>query len=294
MTNDATPLTTDGRSQPRKGWGHELALTAAEELRDRIGAPPEILLVLGSGLGPLAASVEEAVEVSFDDLPEFPAARVEGHAGKYLAGTLEGVRVLVQAGRLHAYEGHPMEIVVLPTRIAVELGVQTFVFTNAAGGIHRQLDPGSLMLIEDHLNLLGRNPLAGPVQGDEVRFPDMSTPYDPELRALAREAAMTEGIPLIEGTYAAVLGPSYETPAEIRMLRTMGADAVGMSTVPETITARASGRRVLGFSLITNRASGLSLETLDHADVVEVGRRAGRELEKILRRILPEMAGGGS
>ena len=272
------------------GRGHELAVAAARALREKIGEPPDVLLVLGSGLGALAESVDDAVEVSFDELPGFPAARVEGHAGKYLCGTVEGVRVLVQAGRLHAYEGHPMELVVLPTRIAVELGVRTIVLTNAAGGIHRQLDAGSLMLIEDHINLLGRNPLTGPVQGDEVRFPDMSQPYDPELRALARDAAMKEGIPLIEGTYAAVLGPSYETPAEVRMLRTMGADAVGMSTVPETITARASGLRVLGFSMVTNKGSGLSLETLDHADVVAVGRRAGRELEKILRRILPSLA----
>jgi len=275
-----------------RGRGHELAVAAATVLREKIGDPPKILLVLGSGLGDLKDRVEDPVEVSFDELPGFPAARVEGHAGKYLCGTIEGVRVLVQAGRLHAYEGHPTELVVLPTRIAVELGIEVLVLTNAAGGIHRQLDGGSLMLIEDHINLLGSNPLTGAVQGDELRFPDMSEPYDPELRALARDAAMKEGIPLIEGTYVAVLGPSYETPAEVRMLRTMGADAVGMSTVPETIVARASGLRVLGFSMVTNKGSGLSLETLDHADVVEVGRRAGKELEKILRRVLPALAAG--
>jgi len=274
------------------GRGHELAVAAATVLREKIGDPPKILLVLGSGLGDLKDRVEYPVEVSFDELPGFPAARVEGHAGKYLCGTIEGVRVLVQAGRLHAYEGHPTELVVLPTRIAVELGIEVLVLTNAAGGIHRQLDGGSLMLIEHHNNLLGSNPLTGAVQGDELRFPDMSEPYDPELRALARDAAMKEGIPLIEGTYVAVLGPSYETPAEVRMLRTMGADAVGMSTVPETIVARASGLRVLGFSMVTNKGSGLSLETLDHADVVEGGRRAGKELEKILRRVLPALAAG--
>jgi purine-nucleoside phosphorylase len=270
--------------------GHDKAAAAAAALRERIGPPPKILLVLGSGMGPMADAVDDAVEVSFDELPGFPPARVEGHAGKYLSGTLEGVGVLVQAGRLHAYEGHPMEMVVLPIRIAVELGIDTVVLTNAAGGIHPQLDAGSLMLLDDHINFMGRGPLTGPVQGEELRFPDMSAPYDPELRALAREAALAERIPLIEGTYAGLLGPSYETPAEVRMLQKLGVDAVGMSTVPETITARASGLRVLAFSLVTNKGSGLSMDTLDHADVVEVGKTAGKDLERILRRVLRSLA----
>jgi len=266
--------------------GHDRVIAAAAALRDRIGMPPKILLVLGSGLGRLAESVDDAAEVSFADLPGFPEASVEGHAGKYISGTLEGVPVLVQAGRLHAYEGHPMEIVVMPIRIAVELGVQTVILTNAAGGIHPQLEAGSLMLLDDHINFMGRSPLAGPVQGGETRFPDMSAPYDPQLRALAREAALAERIQLIEGTYAGLLGPSYETPAEVRMLQKLGVDAVGMSTVPETIAARASGLRVLAFSLVTNKGSGLSNETLDHVDVVAVGREAGKDLERILRRVL--------
>jgi purine-nucleoside phosphorylase len=270
--------------------GHEMAVAAAAALRERIGTPPKALLVLGSGLGPMAESVDGAVQVSFDELPGFPAARVEGHAGKYLSGRLEGVEVLVQAGRLHAYEGHPMDLVVLPIRIAVELGIETVILTNAAGGIHPQLDAGSLMLIDDHINFIGQSPLTGAVQGDETRFPDMSAPYDPELRALARDAALVERIPLIEGTYAGLLGPSYETPAEVRMLQKLGVDAVGMSTVPETITARASGLRVLAFSLITNKGSGLSMEKLDHADVVEVGRTAGKDLERILRRVLRSLS----
>ncbi len=269
---------------------HELAVAAAAVLKARIGAPPKILLVLGSGLGPMAESVEDAIEVSFQTLPGFPPAKVEGHAGKYLSGTLEGVPVLVQAGRLHAYEGHDMSIVVLPIRIAVELGIETVVLTNAAGGIHPQLDAGSLMLLDDHINFMGLSPLTGAVQGNEIRFPDMSAPYDPELRALARAAALEEHIRLIEGTYAGLLGPSYETPAEVRMLQKLGADAVGMSTVPETITARASGLRVLAFSVITNKGSGLSSDPLDHADVVEVGRRAGKDLERILRRVLPSLS----
>ena len=270
--------------------GHELAVVAAASLKERLDTTPKILLVLGSGLGPMAESVEDAVEVSFEELPGFPAARVEGHSGKYLAGTLEGVPVLVQAGRLHAYEGHPMELVVLPIRIAVELGIEVVVLTNAAGGIHSQLDAGSLMLIDDHINFIGRSPLSGPVQGGETRFPDMSAPYDADLRSLAREAALEERIPLIEGTYAGLLGPSYETPAEVRMLQHLGADVVGMSTVPETITARASGLRVLGFSLVTNKGSGLSPDTLDHADVVAVGRRAGKDLERILRRVVRSLS----
>lgn len=269
---------------------HEMAVEAAAVLTERIGTPPKILLVLGSGLGLMAESVDDAVEVSFDELPGFPAARVEGHAGKYVSGTLEGVPVLVQAGRLHAYEGHDISLVVLPIRIAVELGIEIVVLTNAAGGIHPQLDAGSLMLLDDHINFMGLSPLTGVVQGRETRFPDMSVPYDRELRMLAREAALAERIPLIEGTYGGLLGPSYETPAEVRMLQRLGVDAVGMSTVPETITARASGLRVLAFSLVTNKASGLSMEPLDHADVVEVGRRAGKDLERILRRVLPAMS----
>lgn len=266
--------------------GEDLVRTAAAVLRAELGDPPNVLLVLGSGLGPLADSVEDPVEVPFEALPGFPAAGVEGHAGKYVAGSLEGRRVLVQAGRLHVYEGYPMELVVRPMRIASTLGIRITILTNAAGGIDRQLGPGSLMLLDDHINLMGGNPLVGPVQPGEARFPDMSAPYDPELQELAMQAALAERIPLVRGTYAAMLGPSYETPAEVRMLERMGADAVGMSTVPEAITARASGMRVIAFSLVTNRAAGLSDEPLDHDDVVEIGREAGGALERILRRVL--------
>ncbi|RMH11091.1 MAG: purine-nucleoside phosphorylase, partial [Gemmatimonadetes bacterium] len=186
----------------------------------------------------------------------------------------------------HAYEGHPMEVLCAPVRVARRLGVHTCIFTNAAGGAAPRLGPGSLMLIDDHINLLWRSPLAGPVLDGETRFPDMSAPYDPALQRLALEVARDARVPLERGTYAAVLGPSYETPAEVRMLRWMGADAIGMSTVPEVITARAAGLRVLGFSLITNRAAGLSGQPLSHDEVVEVGRRAGARLEGILRGVL--------
>lgn len=266
--------------------GENLVQAAAAALRAELGDPPNVLLVLGSGLGPMADSVEDPVEVPFEALPGFPAAGVEGHAGKYLAGSLDGRSVLVQAGRLHAYEGYPMDLVVRPMRIAAALGIGVAILTNAAGGINRQLGPGSLMLLDDHINLMSRNPLVGPVQPGEERFPDMSAPYDPQLLDHAVQAALAEGIPLVRGTYAAMLGPSYETPAEVRMLDRMGVDAVGMSTVPEAITARASGMRVVAFSLVTNRAAGLSDEPLSHDDVVEIGRKAGGALERILRRVL--------
>jgi len=236
------------------------ARRAADLLADRLGARPEVAVVLGSGLGGLVEALDDPVEVAFADVPGFPSAGVKGHAGRYVGGTLNGRTVLMQAGRFHVYEGHPMAVIAAPVRIAAALGVRTLVVTNAAGGAARHLGPGDVMLIDDHLNLMFRSPLLGPVREGEVRFPDMSAPYDSELQALALEVARLERTELARGTYAAVAGPSYETPAEVRMLRWMGADAIGMSTVPEVVTARAAGLRCLGFSLITNRAAGLSLE----------------------------------
>lgn len=259
---------------------------AAEAVRTKLGERPEVLLVLGSGLGGLVDLVEGAVSIPFEDVPGFPPIGVKGHSGRYVAGSLDGRRVLIQAGRFHLYEGHPVELVCAPVRIAVELGVKAGVFTNAAGGISRELKPGSLMLIDDHINLQWRSPLAGPVVAGDERFPDMSAPYDADLQRLALEAALAQGERLERGTYAAVMGPSYETPAEVRMLARMGADAVGMSTVPEVITARAMGLPCLGFSLITNRAAGLSLEPLDHEDVMDVGAKAGVHLSKIIRDVV--------
>jgi purine-nucleoside phosphorylase len=263
---------------------------AAQVLRERITVEPRVLLVLGSGLGPLAESVQDHVIVPFEAVGGLPSVGVAGHAGRWIAGHLEGEQVLVQSGRFHFYEGHGAEVVGAPVRIAQRLGVDTVILTNAAGGIAKELDPGSIMLIDDHLDFLHRGPLAGPVQAGEARFPDMSAPYDPLLQRLALEAALELGIQLTRGTYAALLGPSYETPAEIRMLERLGVQAVGMSTVPEVIVARALGVRALAFSLITNKAAGLGQGTLGHDEVVEVGRAAAGSLEALVRGVMRRLA----
>jgi purine-nucleoside phosphorylase len=260
--------------------------TAAGLLRDRLPWEPEILAVLGSGLGFLADAVEESVSVSFEELPGLPPAGVAGHQGRYVAGLLEGRRTLIQAGRFHVYEGHRLDMVAAPIRIAAALGVERLLLTNAAGAINPSFEPGTIMVIHDHLNLMGRNPLIGPAREGEPRFPDMSSAYDAGLRRLAGEVAHEQGLVLAEGVYAGVTGPTYETPAEIRMLATLGADAVGMSTVPEVITARARGMRVLAFSLITNMAAGISPEPLSHEEVLEAGREAAGRFEKLVRGVL--------
>lgn len=263
---------------------------AAEALGRRLQTRPAVHLVLGSGLSGLADLVEDPVPVDFRDLPGFPAPTVEGHAGRFVSGRLEGVPVLVQAGRFHLYEGHDPALAAGPVRVGHRLGARTLIVTNAAGGIRRDLAPGSLMLLDDHIQLQFRSSLRGPVHPGEGRFPDMSRPYDPELGRLAGQVALDLGIHLTSGTYAAVLGPSYETPAEIRMLERMGADAVGMSTVPEVVAARALGTSCLGISLVTNLAAGRSLEPLDHAEVVAVGREAGRRLASLLRGVLARLS----
>jgi purine-nucleoside phosphorylase len=211
---------------------------------------------------------------------------VAGHEGRIVFGEVEGKATLIQAGRFHYYEGHGGGVVEGPVRLAARLGAGTAIFTNAAGGIAPHLGPGSILLLNDHINLMGRSPLLGPVRSGEVRFPDMSLPYDRELQRLAREAALEKSISLETGVYAALLGPSYETPAEIRFLRGAGADAVGMSTVPEVITARALGMRVLGFSLITNVAAGLGSGHLGHGEVLETGRSLGGGLMELIRALL--------
>lgn len=263
---------------------------AAAVLRERIGEePPDALLILGSGLSDIAGSAEDPVEVPFPELPGFPGAGVRGHAGRYVAGRLEGRRVLVQAGRFHVYEGHPLDVVCAPTRVASALGIGTLLVTNAAGSLHRRVRPGSIVLLDDHLNFMFRSPLAGPVLPGEERFPDMSAPYDPALQELALESARELGIELQRGTYVAVTGPSYETPAEIRMLGRLGATVVGMSTVPEVVTAAARGMRCLGFSMVTNYGSGLGSEPLSHDEVVATGREAGGTLERLVRRIVRDL-----
>ncbi|MHB1193380.1 MAG: purine-nucleoside phosphorylase [Longimicrobiales bacterium] len=262
---------------------------AARLLGDRMAATPVATLVLGSGLGHVVDAVEDPVSIAFQELPGFPAAGVAGHAGRFVAGRLGGRYVLVQAGRYHAYEGHPGEVVAAPVRLSAALGVGTLVLTNAAGGVDPALEPGDLVLLDDHLNLTCRSPLVGAVADGEVRFPDMTHPYDPDLARLALSVAEELGVPLRRGVYAALLGPSYETAAEIRMLRALGADVVGMSTVPEVLVARARGMRCMALSMVTNKGTGLSAEPLSHAEVVGVGRDAGRRvgalLEGVVRRL---------
>jgi purine-nucleoside phosphorylase len=246
--------------------------------RDR----PAAALVLGSGLGRFTEALEAARRMSFEEIPGFPAAGVAGHAGELVLGWLGHRAVLCQRGRFHAYEGHDASVLALPVRVLARLGIATLVVTNAAGGIRRELRPGSLMAIADHLNLTFRNPLHGPVHPGEQRFPDMSEPYDAGLRGLAHEVATGERIELADGVYAGVAGPSYETPAEIAMLDRMGADAVGMSTTLEVVAARAAGLRVSGFSLITNMAAGRGGGRLTHEEVLSTARAAAGTLERLL------------
>ena len=259
---------------------------AAAFLAGRIGAAPEVALVLGSGLGALAEAVEDAVVIPYEEVPGFAASTVVGHAGRLVAGRLEGRRVLAFQGRYHAYEGHPAPALAMPIRAAAAMGAGTLLVTCAAGGVNPERRPGDLMLIEDHLNLMGQNPLVGPVLPGEVRFPDMTRAYDRALMAEAEAVAAEEGIALSRGVYAALLGPSYETPAEVRMLATLGADAVGMSTVPEVIAAGAGGVRVLGIALITNVAAGISGAALTHDEVVAAGAEAAERFQRLVRGVI--------
>ncbi len=263
---------------------------AAEAVASAI-APrrPRVAVVLGSGLGFLGEEVADAVRVPYARIPGFPQPTVAGHAGELIAGTVEGVPIVAQSGRFHLYEGHDPWTAALPVRVFAALGVGTLVVTNAAGGIRRTFRPGTLMLIADHLNLQFRNPLVGPVEAGDERFPDMSDPYDRELRALARRVAAERRIALEEGVYCGLLGPSYETRAEIEMLKRFGADAVGMSTVPEVVAARARGVRVVGISTITNLAAGLGAQTLDHREVLETAERVKHQLADLVKGILREL-----
>ena len=264
----------------------------ARILRERGGLRPSVHLVLGSGLGGLAEMVEDPVHTHFGQLPGLPATSVEGHEGRFLTGWLAGVPVLMQSGRFHYYEGVGAEVVAAPVRVGRALGTKTVVLTNAVGGIRRDLVPGSIMLVDDHLGLAFRAPLAGAVVAGEERFPEMSRPYDPELMALAEAAALEAGVLLTRGTYGWVVGPNFETPAEVRALRVLGADVVGMSTVPEAIVARAGGQRVLAFSVVTNRAAGLGEGPIDHEDVTAYGVEAGRGLGALIEGVVRGIGGG--
>ena len=250
---------------------------------------PVALLILGSGLGGLTARLPSASRLPYRDIPGFPVPTVEGHAGELVTGRLAGREVLVQSGRFHVYEGHDADTSALPVRIAAALDIGTVVVTNAAGGIRRSFRPGTLMLVADTINLSFRSPLVGAVREGETRFPDMSDPWDAGLRAIARDVARARGIALAEGVYAGVLGPSYETPAEIRMLERLGADAVGMSTVPEVLAARAAGLRCLGVSTITNLAAGISPTPLSHDEVMAAARAAGNTLGDLLEGVIERL-----
>ena len=268
-------------------FGRDAACRSADAIRLRLGdISPKVGVVLGSGLGGLAADIERSKSIPFDDIPGFPAVSVQGHAGALISGELGGREIVALAGRFHMYEGHTPQLAAFPVRVMRELGVSTYFASNAAGGVRRDLAAGDLMIINDHLNLTGVNPLTGPVEKGDERFPDMSAPYDPELRELMRRAALQVGIEVKEGVYAWLPGPSFETPAEVRMLERLGADAVGMSTVPEVIVARAMGMRVAAMSCIANAASGVTDAPVLHADVLEVTARAARGFQALVREFL--------
>lgn len=256
--------------------------SAAAFLRDALGdRTPRLAMILGSGLGSVVEELEDQRAVSYSEIPYFAAPSVRGHTGRVVAGRLAGVEVLAFAGRFHLYEGHSPATAALPVRVAHALGAGVLLVSNAAGGINRRLRPGDLMIIRDQINLMWRDPLTGPTLSGESRFPDMSDAYDPELAAMLRGAALRAGMVVAEGVYAGVCGPSYETPAEIRMLERLGADAVAMSIIPEVIAARALGVRVAGLSCITNPAAGLSSRALDHAEVLRVAERISASFARL-------------
>ena len=264
--------------------------SAADMLRARLTPVPDVAVVLGSGLGDFADGLTGAISTPYRDIPNWPSSAVIGHAGKLVVGDLGGRRVAALSGRAHFYEGHDLRTVTFATRVLGLLGVKRLILTNAAGGINLSFKPGTLMILDDHINLLGSNPLVG--ANDErfgQRFPDMTEVYSKRLRQIADEAASARKVAVAHGVYVAVHGPSYETPAEIRFLRTIGADAVGMSTVPEALVARHMGLAVLGISCITNPAAGVLPEPLRHDEVMEVARRVRGEFASLLEGIIERL-----
>jgi len=282
---------------------YENAAKAADFLKSKISAEPAIALVLGSGLGAFADEIEDAVKIPYEEIPGFARSTVEGHAGQLVIGKIDGKAVIVQQGRFHFYEGYDMQQVMLPVRTFAVMGVKSLVLTNAAGSLNTDMPPGTLMVISDHLNCMGVNPLRGP--NDErlgVRFPDMTEVYDREFQSIAEAAAeeiaherFEKGIDkprtdfINRGIYCALSGPTYETPAEIRMYRSFGADAVGMSTVPEAIAARHAGIKVLGISCITNYGAGMSDEAINHSEVMETGARVADVFKDLLKRVIAKI-----
>lgn len=265
---------------------------AGEFIRMRLGdrAVPQLGVILGSGLGGLAEQIQDPIAIPYSEIPNFPVSTVEGHAGQLVIGTLEGTPVVALQGRFHLYEGYEAHQVVFPIRCLARVGVQAFLVSNAAGGVNRGFKPGDLMVIDDHLNLTGQNPLMGS-HDDRLgpRFPDMSEAYDGRFRALTHEAAQELGLVLKQGVYAVLSGPSYETPAEVRMLERLGCDACGMSTIPEVVACRQMGVRVLGISLISNHAAGISPTPLTHEEVITTANAVADDFAKLVRTLLPRL-----
>lgn len=264
---------------------------AVSFLKEKYGKVPKIGLILGSGLGVLAEEIEQPVKIPYNEIPDFPVSTVEGHAGQLVFGLLNGVEVVAMQGRFHFYEGYSMDKVTFPVRVMKELGVEILIVTNAAGGVNESFTPGDLMIITDHINNMGTNPLIGPNDSHfGVRFPDMSEAYTKELRTMAKEIASRLNIDVREGVYFGNPGPVYETPAEIRMVRTLGGDAVGMSTVPEVIVARHSGMKVLGISCISNMAAGILDQPLTHDEVIETTEKVKANFLLYIKEIVKSLA----
>jgi len=279
MSAKPNPLTT-----------YDHAARAANFIRTRANADLSVGVVLGSGLGAFADDLGQSVSIRYDEIPGFAQATVEGHAGRLVIGSAEGVTVAAMQGRFHFYEGYSLEDVTFPIRVLKLVGVHTLILTNAAGSLNTEFTPGSLMIISDHINLMGVNPLIGP--NDErfgPRFPDLTSTYDPELQNIVIEEAKVLELDMRRGVYAALSGPSYETPAEIHMVRTLGADAVGMSTVPEAIVARHMDMKVIGISCITNLAAGVSSRPVDHSQVIATGERVRSEFTELLKRVVKRL-----
>lgn len=263
---------------------------AANYILDKTDIRPEIALILGSGLGSLADEIENAVYFAYSDIPHFPVSTVQGHAGRLVIGTLEGKKVIAMQGRFHYYEGYKMEDVTFPVRVMKLIGVEKLIVTNAAGAVNTSFNPGDLMLITDHLNLTGDNPLiGGNLEKFGPRFPDMSSAYNKELIDKVRKVAKTIDINLQEGVYAAMSGPTYETPAEVKMVRILGGDAVGMSTVPEVIIAVHSGIKVVGISCMTNMAAGILEQPLDHGEVMETSAKVREKFTRLMKNVIKEI-----
>ncbi len=267
---------------------------AAQLVRARCDFVPQVGLILGSGLGAFADTLEKPITIDYGDIPNFPRSHVQGHKGRLVLGEKQGTCCVAMQGRVHMYEGHSAATAAFPARVLVALGAKVLIITNAAGGINPTWAPGTLMLIRDHLDMLRDHALRGP--NDErlgPRFPDMTTAYAPELRALVKKVAASAGIALQEGVYVAMPGPTYETPAEVKMLQTMGADATGMSTVPEVCVARHMGARVIGISCITNQAAGITGQPLSHEEVTETATRVRATFEGLLEAILAGLVASG-